>query len=118
MAAIVERLDFMRSFGCVFLCDLEVLLAVAQAGGTISFEDLRWSGGTNYHVALREILNRLGDPKGNAQGSIVLSDDGQTITLTEDGRFACQQWNLPLGPVCPKLGTPGDEKEVKDDDLD
>lgn len=118
MSCPVERLAFMQSFGCVFVIDLKVLLAIAEAGGEITFEDLRWRAGECYHVNLRRILDRLGDPKGNAQGSVVLSDDGQTITLTDDGRFACQQWNLPLGPVCPKLGTPGDEKEVKEDDCD
>ena len=115
MSLIVERLDYMRPFGCVFVIDLQVLLAIAEAGGVISFEDLRWRGGQTYHVELRRILDRLGDPKGNTQGSITISDDGNTISLTDDGRFACQQWNLPMAAVCPKLGTPGDEKEVKPD---
>lgn len=99
MANIIERLSFMAAFGVATRLDLQVLLAIGEAGGVISFEKLLHTAMKPDAFQLRMCLSKLADKSVNAEGSVIVSADAATITLTNSGREACNVWNLPLAPL-------------------
>lgn len=115
MTAIVERLAFMQPFGVASLGELRTLLAVAEAGGAITMEDLCIRAGAGLSFTKTHV-EHLCDATRLSSGVTTLSLDGETVTLTESGLYACREWNKPLRPVNAKLGENQEPEEVKPDE--
>jgi hypothetical protein len=96
MASIIERLAFMHPFNVTLVRDLQVLLAIGEAGGTIAFDKLCLAAMKPDAFMVRTSLANLSDKGVNKEGAVIVSADGSTITLTNSGREAC---NLPLSPL-------------------
>ena len=102
MANVIERLAFMSPFN-IDTRPLCVLLTLGEAGGEMTFERLRIMSGVTTALVLRSILMGLEEPGVNEEGSLTVSADGATVTLTNSGREACMKWNLPLNPLNVRL---------------
>lgn len=99
LSNIIERLAFMTPFKVVTVRDLQVLLAVGEEGGIISFTKLTQRAGVPLCGDLRAVLAKLSEAGVDREGVVQVSADGSTVTLTESGKEACNVWNLPLSPL-------------------
>lgn len=109
----VERLQYMRSCNCVTIEQLQVLLAVGQAGGNMDIELLKLRSGVHLESALRTILAILAEKRGNSEGVVVYSDDAKSVWLTSSGHEACERWNAPLSALCAAKISGDDVLKVK-----
>lgn len=96
----VELLQFMQSCNCVTIKELQVLLAIGQAGGHCDIELLARRSGIALESELRTILAALAEKRGNPEGVVVYTDDAQAVWLTSSGHHACDLWNRPPSPLC------------------
>lgn len=103
----VERLAFMSVYGIVTLGHLQILLSLAQLGGSADADVLRRNSGEFSTVVFEAGIERLCEARNGDQQSGVLRRAGDRIEITYEGIEAVACWADPLTPAkVPSLPAP------------